>query len=171
MKILLIGYMGSGKSTIGKNLSKIVGIPFYDLDEIIEQHENTSIKNIFKTKGEIYFRKIEHQMLHDFHRNNNSYILALGGGTPCYANNHFLLQEEEVKSFYLKGSIATLINRLKNEKAKRPLLNNIPEEELSEYIAKHLFDRNYYYQQAKKTITIDNKTVNEIALEINKELA
>lgn len=90
-KIVLIGYMGSGKSVIGKNISKNIGIPFYDLDEIIENEEQNTIKNIFRVKGEVYFRKKESQVFNDFLKNNDNFILALGGGTPCYANNHQLL--------------------------------------------------------------------------------
>ena len=171
MKIVLVGYMASGKSTIGKELSKNVGIPFYDLDEIIAENENASINFIFETKGEIYFRKVEHQLLQEFHQQKDSYILALGGGTPCYANNHLLLQDETVHSFYLRGSIATLVARLQKEKELRPLVANIANEELPEFIAKHLFDRNYYYQQAKHTIAIDAKSVEEIVEEIRTQLA
>ncbi|RBA27612.1 shikimate kinase [Flavobacterium tibetense] len=170
MKIILLGYMASGKSTIGKELSEIVGIPFYDLDGIISEKENASINFIFETKGEIYFRKVEHQLLQEFHQQKDSYILALGGGTPCYANNHLLLQDETVHSFYLRGSIATLVARLQKEKALRPLVANIPNEELTEFVAKHLFDRNYYYQQAKHTIAIDAKSIEEIVAEITSKL-
>lgn len=162
--------MASGKSTIGKELSEIVGIPFYDLDEIISEKENASINFIFETKGEIYFRKVEHQLLQEFHQQKDSYILALGGGTPCYTNNHLLLQDETVHSFYLRGSIATLVARLQKEKELRPLVANIPNEELAEFIAKHLFDRNYYYQQAKHTIAIDAKSIEEIVVEITSKL-
>ena len=162
--------MASGKSTIGKELSEIVGIPFYDLDGIISEKENASINFIFETKGEIYFRKVEHQLLQEFHKQKDSYILALGGGTPCYANNHLLLQDETVHSFYLRGSIATLVARLQEEKELRPLAANIPNEELAEFIAKHLFDRNYYYQQAKHTIAIDAKSIEEIVAEITSKL-
>jgi shikimate kinase len=170
MKIILLGYMASGKSTIGKELSEIVGISFYDLDEIISEKENASINFIFETKGEIYFRKVEHQLLQEFHQQKDSYILALGGGTPCYANNHLLLQDETVHSFYLRGSIATLVARLQEEKELRPLVANIPNEELTEFVAKHLFDRNYYYQQAKHTIAIDAKSIEEIGAEIISKL-
>jgi shikimate kinase len=170
MKIILLGYMASGKSTIGKELSEIVGIPFYDLDGIISEKENASINFIFETKGEIYFRKVEHQLLQEFHKQKDSYILALGGGTPCYSNNHLLLQDETVHSFYLRGSIATLVARLQEEKALRPLVANIPNEELTEFVAKHLFDRNYYYQQAKHTIAIDAKSIEEIVAEITSKL-
>lgn len=166
MKIVLVGYMGSGKSTIGKEVAKIVGIPFYDLDKIIEDTEKSSIKNIFSSKGEIYFRKIESEIFKTFMENNDDFILALGGGTPCYANNEQILKLEGVSSFYLKGSIDTLSNRLENEKSNRPLLADLSKEELDDYIRKHLFDRGYYYLQSKNTISIVDKSVEEISKEI-----
>ncbi|MBD3723433.1 MAG: shikimate kinase [Flavobacteriaceae bacterium] len=163
MKIVLVGYMGSGKSTIGKEISKIVGIPFYDLDVIIEKREQTSIKNIFETKGEIYFRKIEHEILNDFLEDNDDFILALGGGTPCYANNHVFLQNKDISSFYLKMSVEALVSRLKNEKEKRPIIANLSNEDLDEFVRKHLFDRNYYYLQSKHIISTENKSIKEIS--------
>lgn len=162
--------MGSGKSTIGKELSKIVGIPFYDLDQIIEETEKVTIKELFANKGEIYFRKIESLIFRNFISNTSSFILALGGGTPCYANNHEVLQQDGVKSFYLKGSIATLTNRLSFEKEHRPLIAKLSEEALEEYIRKHLFDRSYYYLQSKQVISIDDKSIEVINKEIVEEL-
>ncbi len=170
MKIILVGYMGSGKSTIGKELSKIVRIPFYDLDKIIEETEKESVKNIFKNKGEIYFRKIESILFRNFVNNNESFILALGGGTPCYANNHEILQQNSVQSFYLKGSVSTLMNRLLKEKENRPLIANLTEAELEDYIKKHLFDRSYYYLQSKEVISIDAKNVEAIIKELQERL-
>jgi len=171
MKIVLVGYMGSGKSSVGKKISENVGIPFYDLDEIIEAREGISIKKIFETKGEIYFRKIENILLNELVSSQDSFVLALGGGTPCYANNHLVLQEEEMHSYYLKASIPTLTARLESQRDKRPILANLSVDELKEFIGKHLFDRNYYYYQAKKIIEVDDKTIATIAEEIEKTLA
>lgn len=170
MKIVLVGYMGSGKSTIGKVLSQKIGIPFYDLDALIEKIEATSITEIFKEKGEIYFRKIESQIATDFIQNNDTFILALGGGTPCYANNHLLLQQNDVISIYLNTSVTELTNRLEHIKETRPLLTNLSKIELNDYIRKHLFDRSYFYNQSKNTIKTDGKSVNEIVVEIESLL-
>jgi shikimate kinase len=169
-KVILVGYMGSGKSVIGKLLSEKTGLSFLDLDEIIELDENCSIKNIFEAKGEIYFRKKESAIFRDLIQNENSFILSLGGGTPCYANNHELLSKENVISIYLNASIATLYNRLIKEKSKRPIIANQNQGELEEFIAKHLFDRSYYYNQSKHKIDVNNKSVDEIVIEIEKLL-
>ena len=170
-KIVLIGYMGSGKSIVGKNISKTIGIPFYDLDEIFENEEQSTIKNIFQGKGEVYFRKKESQVFREFLKNNDNFILALGGGTPCYANNHELLNQDGVVSIYLKAAIDTLVKRLNCEKSKRPLIADLNEAELEDYIRKHLFDRGYYYLQAKHVVSVDNKSVTEISAEIERLLA
>jgi shikimate kinase len=165
-KIVLLGYMGCGKSTIAKLLSKSMGMPYFDLDEIIEKRENLSITAIFKQKGEVYFRKLEHQVFHDLMNNTESMILSLGGGTPCYANNHELLKGENTISVYLSASIDTLYNRLVLEKSNRPLMADKNEADMKEFIAKHLFDRSFYYHQAKYKVTVDGKTTEMIVSEI-----
>lgn len=170
-KIILIGYMGSGKTTIGKLLSDNMGVPFYDLDTIIENKEGKSVSDIFSEKGEIYFRKLESMLFKDFIITHNSFILSIGGGTPCYANNHIILQNENIQSFYLKTSVEELANRLKDEKLHRPLISNLSNEDLVDYIRKHLFDRNYYYFQAKHTIDTQNKTKIEVIDAIKQKLA
>ena len=170
-KIILLGYMGSGKSTIAKSLATKVGLPYLDLDEIIEKRENTTLKNLFSNKGELYFRKLEHEVLSELMNNQNSFILSLGGGTPCYANNHEVIKGENRESVYLSASIDTLYSQLQNENDTRPLIANKREDEMKEFIAKNLFDRSYYYNQAKYKVTIDNKSVGEIVSEIEKLLA
>ena len=169
-KVVLVGYMGSGKSLIGKLLSEKTELLFIDLDEIIEQYENAAIKTIFKTKGEIYFRKVEHLIFKDLVQSKANFILSLGGGTPCYANNHEMLLNENVISIYLYASIDTLYQRLILEKSKRPILADKSESEMKEFIAKHLFDRSFYYNQSKFKIDVNNKSTDEIILEIQKLL-
>lgn len=160
--------MGVGKTSLAKKIANKVGISCYDLDEIIEKSENSSIESIFKNKGEVYFRRIEHQLFKDFIEKEDNFILSLGGGTPCYANNHVFLQNEDVISIYLKASISTLTEKLKNKREKRPLVKNLSIDELQEYIAKHLFDRSFYYQQSKITVVVDGKSKKELVKEILK---
>ena len=95
------------------------------------------------------------------------FVLSLGGGTPCYYNNHELFLQGGVFSIYLKASVATLVSRLIKEKTHRPLLHNQDEISLNDFINKHLFDRNFYYHQATKIVTVDDKSVEQIANEIN----
>ena len=97
-------------------------------------------------------------------------MLSLGGGTPCYFNNHELILQDNIVSFYLKGTAVTLSNRLLAEKEKRPLLSSINAEELPDFINKHLFDRSYYYHQVSHVITIESKSVEAVASEIYQYL-
>ena len=170
-KIILLGYMGSGKSTIAQLLSEIIGVPYLDLDQMIESKTNLSIATLFKEKGEIYFRKLEHEIFQELMCNPDPMVLSLGGGTPCYANNHIMLNELHSVSIYLKASINTLYERLILDKKNRPLLADQGEAELKEFIAKHIFDRSFYYHQSQHTIVVDAKSPDSIVREIQKILA
>lgn len=168
MILILIGYMASGKSTLGRILAKKLNYEFLDLDDYIETNENVSISEMFKTKGEIYFRKKETYYLKELLESKTNLVLSLGGGTPCYSNNmEMILNTNNAKSIYLKASIPTLIDRLKNEKSKRPLIAHIETDDLlSEFIGKHLFERSQYYSLANATLTTDNKSKNDIIEEL-----
>lgn len=170
-KVLLCGYMGCGKSTIAKILGQKMQLGAFDLDDLIETEAGLSIPEIFKSKGEVYFRKLEHRVFSEWMQNDKSFILALGGGTPAYANNHLLLNGENVVSFFLRASIDTLYDRLVSEHENRPLLTLAREEEMKENIAKHLFDRNFYYNQATYKVVVDAKSAEEVSEEILQKLA
>lgn len=170
-KVVLIGYMGSGKSVIAKKMADKIGIPVAELDEIIEKECEMPIEKIFATKGELFFRKKEHEIFLRILNGDTNVILSTGGGTPCYFNNHEFLHSEGVVSIYLKASVDTLFDRLVIEKNKRPLLANLPNDEMKEFIAKHLFDRSFYYNQATIKVAVDGKTIEEITAEIVKKLA
>lgn len=170
-KIILLGYMGSGKSTIARLLSEKTQIEAFDLDKIIEEKTGLSIKNIFEQKGEVFFRKLENQVFKEVIASEKEIILSLGGGTPCYANNHELLKGDNVVSFYLKATIETLYDRLLSIKENRPLIAAQEGEEMKEYIAKHLFDRSYYYNQATHIVPVDHKSPDEVVTEISRILA
>lgn len=166
MEIILVGYMGCGKSTVAQNLSKVLNLKMIDLDEYIVEKESISIPEIFKVKGEIYFRKLETRTLEEIFKSQKNYVLSVGGGTPCYGNNIDLIIKNGI-SFYLKASIQTLNERLLKEKKSRPLIKNILDQDLLEFIAKHLFERNPYYEKTSYTVNIDNKNVDEIVKEIS----
>lgn len=166
MKIVLVGYMASGKSEVAKEISQKINIPVFDLDDIIEKTEGKTISAVFETKGELYFRKIENKILNDFLIEHSHFVLSLGGGTPCYANNHMFLQSSDIFSVYLKASPKELKNRLIMQREHRPLVVALEDSELEEYIAKHLFDRSFYYHQANHVVITDEKSVEEVADEI-----
>lgn len=170
-KIVLVGYMGSGKSHIGQLLSKLLQINYLDLDDVIENHENKSIKSIFETKGEIYFRKIEHQLFSDLMENANEMVLSLGGGTPCYHENYLWLENPKVVSIYLEASVQTLCERLESQKAKRPILAPLSGVEMKSFIAKHLFERNEFYRKSHHIVSVNQKSPDEIVHEIKLLLA
>ena len=167
MKIVLIGYMASGKSTIGKLLAHNMYLPFIDLDQYIEEKEGKTISEIFEDKGEIYFRYQEHFYLKELLASENKFVLSLGGGTPCYAGNMKLISDNEgSKSIYLQASIKTLTERLTNKKEKRPLVAELSNEKLTEFVAKHLFERREFYEQSNFKIKVDDKEINEIVTEL-----
>ncbi len=170
-KIILLGYMGCGKSTIANKLSKLIEIPFVDLDKKIEEKVSLSINAIFEKHGEIYFRKLEHEVFIELLLSPEQLIIGLGGGTPCYANNHEFLNGDNVISVYLKASIDTLFNRLSHNKSKRPLIADKSDEEMKEFIAKHLFDRSFYYNQAQYKVIVDDKSIDQTVLDIVAILA
>lgn len=170
-KVVLIGYMGSGKSVVSKKLAQQIQFSVVELDEMIEEKCKMSIEALFSTKGELFFRKQEHQLFLELLSEEKNMVISTGGGTPCYFNNHELLNGDNVVSIYLKASIDTLYNRLLKGKQKRPLIANLDDSEIKEFIAKHLFDRSFYYNQATFKVNVDDKSINEIVAEIASLLA
>jgi len=170
-KVIFIGYMGSGKSFVAKNFAAKLGFRCLDLDEMIEKKSGMAIDKIFSAKGEIYFRKLEHELFLEVLNIEENLVISTGGGTPCYYNNHELLNGEHVTSIYLRASIDTLVARLKTEKQKRPLVANLKDDEEKEFIAIHLFDRSFYYNQATFKVDVDNKSIETIVTEISELLA
>lgn len=167
MIISLIGYMGSGKSHISKVLSDKIGLKLIDLDQQISLKNKLTIPQIFEKRGEIYFRKQERELLEEILAKEDNLILSVGGGTPAYYNNIEVLNQNS-ETIFLRTSVKTLADRLLKQKFKRPLIANIDDEDLPEFIAKHLFERNQYYSKAKYTIDTDRKSVEEIVEEIEK---
>jgi len=170
MKLVLLGYMGCGKSTIGKLLASAMSLKFVDLDAYIENKEEATIKEIFETKGEIYFRKIETSYLKELMNDIEHDVISLGGGTPCFGENMDIINLNST-SVYLRATIPTLFTRLKKEQATRPLIQTIGLDQLEEFIGKHLFERGFFYNRAEKIITVDRKSIDEIVSEVKEYLS
>ena len=152
-RIILIGYMGSGKTTVGKALSKDTGMMFYDLDWYIESRMRKTVSQIFAERGEEGFRQIEHNMLHEV-AEFEDVIISCGGGTPCFFDNmDYLNQQGDV--VYLKATPETLYKHLMMAKVERPLLKGKSPEELIAYITEHLKERAPFYEKARHTLDVN----------------
>lgn len=162
--------MGSGKSTIGKVLAETLDLPFHDLDTYIEEKENQSVADIFETKGEIYFRNLEHTSLKGLLSKQEDIVLSLGGGTPCYAGNMDLLLNNGI-SVYLQYPLKVLVDRLWDAKEQRPLVAHLGSKELLEdFVRKHLFERAPYYFKATHNIKLESETPEAVVQGIQKLL-
>ena len=170
--IFLIGYMGSGKSVIGKELSKRILYTFYDLDYFIEMNEKLSINQMFDQKKELYFREIEKKYLKKLIDKDENKIISLGGGTPCYNNNmDLILNTSNSESIYLKRSVDLLVERLFKNLSSRPLILHLKNRnELKEFVSKHLFERNQYYLRSKKILNTNNLELDDVVEELKKLL-
>jgi shikimate kinase len=152
-RIILIGYMGSGKTTVGKALSKETGMMFYDLDWYIESRMRKTVSQIFAERGEEGFRQIEYNMLHEV-AEFEDVIISCGGGTPCFFDNmDYLNQQGDV--VYLKATPETLYKHLMMAKVERPLLKNKSPEELIAYITEHLKERSPFYEKARYSLDVN----------------
>lgn len=171
-KIVLVGYMGSGKSEVGSHLKEKLGFSFWDLDSYIEKKENVSIASLFSSRGELYFRTIERKCLIELLNDPNPMIISLGGGTPCYFDTmDILIQNENVLTIYLKTSIQELGNRLFPTRKNRPLIAHLHnEDELKEFVGKHLFERVPFYSKSDITISTDLLRPEEVALKLASKL-
>ena len=162
--------MGSGKTTVGKLLAEALNMSFLDLDDYIETRTKLKISDIFNVYGEIYFRRKEHEYLREVLENKNDLVLAAGGGTPCYSGNMQTILDSTENVFYIKLSVSNLVERLSKEKEERPLIRNIQDQDLFEFIGKHMFERSPFYTMARHTILCDNKQPDQIVSEIRSLL-
>jgi shikimate kinase len=163
MNIILIGFMGSGKSTVGKELASKLQRSFVDSDAWIEVQAGASISRIFESEGESVFRKWEQQFVHQL--NNTNGIIACGGGLPCF-NDLMAELKQKGTVVYLKATVETLVGRLKSEREDRPLLNMVSDVEFAQEITTRLENREPVYMQADLTIETDRKTTGEIVDEL-----
>ena len=151
-RIILIGYMGAGKTTVGKALSKELGIIFYDLDWYIESRMRKTVAQIFAERGEEGFRKIEYNMLHEV-AEFEDVVISCGGGTPCFFDNmDYLNQQGQV--VYLKAAPEVLYKHLQMARVERPLIKGKSQEELLTFIREQLERREPYYSKARYTLDV-----------------
>jgi len=164
--IILVGFMGSGKSTIGKVLAEQLGVDFIDSDEVISKNEGLSISEIFETKGEDCFRQKEREFVLGL-PNVKPSVIAVGGGLPCFEDNLDLLKNAGTV-FYLNVSVMTLVKRLQNEKSQRPLLANLEDKDLSNFVFDKLIERTAFYRKANHIIPNETGNVDAAVKEILK---
>lgn len=152
-RIILLGYMGSGKTTLGRALAREVGLPFYDLDWYIESRMRKRVADIFAEQGEEGFRRIEHNMLHEVAEFENV-VISCGGGTPCFFDNMDYLNAQG-DTVYLKASPAVLCEHLKMGRTERPLIKGKSPHELHQFITEQLAAREPFYGKARHTLDIN----------------
>lgn len=155
-RIFLIGMMGSGKSHWLKQMAKWNKSVGYDLDALIEMSEEKTITEIFNEDGEAYFRKVESKILRWF-KEKKKYIVATGGGTACAQDNIDWMKKEGIV-IWLDESVDVLVKRLNTEKAHRPLIANLSENELKAFLEQKLVERHPFYKQADHRLTSDQIT-------------
>lgn len=151
-RIILLGYMGSGKTTVGKSLARDLGMSFYDLDWYIEGRMRKTVRQIFEERGEEGFRKIEHNMLHEV-AEFEDVVVSCGGGTPCFFDNIDYINRQS-QSVYLKCTPDVLYGHLKMGKTVRPLLLDKTPEEVQLFIREQLAQREAFYNKARHIVDV-----------------
>lgn len=167
MRIYLIGYMGCGKSTLGRRLSKHTGLQFIDMDHYIEERNCKTIPQIFAEEGEAEFRKKERKALEEL-AEFTDIIIATGGGAPCFFDNIEDMNQTG-KTIYLNIDPEILADRLMNSKTERPLIKGKSHEELVAFIDETLKKRNEFYKQAHFQITQPDVDLDELMAMLKTE--
>ena len=152
IRIFLTGYMGAGKTTLGKAFARKMNIPFIDLDWYIEERFHKTVGELFTERGEAGFRELERNMLHEVAEFENV-IISCGGGTPCFFDNMEYMNRQ-AQTVYLKASPDVLFQHLKMGKVERPLLKDKTEEEMKQYIRDSLAIREPFYSRAQYTLDV-----------------
>ena len=160
MRIFLVGYMGSGKTTLGEKLAYLLKYQFIDLDKYIQEQEGRTIKQIFEEDGEEYFRKLERVYLHRI-IDSEDVVISSGGGTPCFFDNMDQMNEYG-QTIYINLHPKALIARLLTSDETRPLLAGKTEKEMLDFVFQHLREREVFYKQAKKITSGYNLTARKL---------
>lgn len=164
MKIFLIGFMGSGKSYWARHLAENLQLPLIDIDEEIEKKAGVSIAEIFSQKGEMYFRNMEQEMLKELVQ-KDSLLLSCGGGLPCFNDNMALMNQHGL-TIWLDPPVEVMAERLKRKKYKRPLLKDLSDGQLTEFVTNKLAERTVFYNQAKLIINPLDYTIESLSQKI-----
>ncbi|KAF5068061.1 Shikimate kinase [anaerobic digester metagenome] len=162
--VFLIGYMGSGKSTAGRKLARMLGYAFEDTDELISTMTGKTIEEIFDSEGEDAFRVLEHSVIRSLAGRINT-VIATGGGTPCYFDNLSLMQRSGI-TVYIKLNPVSIVKRLSQSKTTRPLIKRIGQDQLLPWVTRHLEQRALFYEKAHIIFKGENPDLNELAGQI-----
>lgn len=165
--VILVGFMGAGKSTVGKLLAETIGVPFIDSDEWIADKEQATVSEVFATKGEAYFRQLEKAFL-DQLAHEQPAVIAVGGGLPCFGDNMLKLKELGIV-VYINTSLQTLTQRLKNDRQNRPLLAAVKDEELFRFAEDLISIRKVFYKMAHVIVPNESNKPKELVEKIQKE--
>ena len=152
MKIFLIGYMGCGKSSLGRKIAKSANMRFVDMDSLIEQKEGASVGDIFAYAGEEYFRRTERNLIEELAQEDEDMVISTGGGVPTWQDNMERINSIG-ESFYLRRSAKQIASRLSpHGRQKRPKLRGLNDEELVEFMTRNMAEREPFYQKATHTV-------------------
>ena len=152
MKLFLIGYMGCGKSSLGRKLAKAADMEFVDMDSLIEQREGAAVSDIFRYEGEEYFRGLERAIIDEVAASDGDMIISTGGGVPAWQDNMAKINSVG-QSFYLRRTAEQIASRLSpHGRQKRPKLRGLNDEELVAFMRENMAEREPYYMQATHCI-------------------
>ncbi len=162
MKLFLIGYMGCGKSTLGRKIAKSMGCNFVDMDSKIEEREGAAVADIFRYEGEEYFRHAERQLIEELASNDEDMVISTGGGAPAWRDNVEYMNRVG-KTFYLRRSARQIASRLSpHGRQKRPKLRGLNDEELVAFMTENMAEREPYYAKATYCIECEERSDAEI---------
>ncbi|MEG2365342.1 MAG: shikimate kinase [Alistipes sp.] len=160
--IFLVGYMGCGKSTLGRKLARRLNIPFFDTDSLIEEREGASVNDIFHYEGEAYFRELERETIVQILAEEQAHVVSTGGGLPVWQNNMELMNGVG-RTIYLQRSVAQIIRRLSPYgRQKRPNLRGLSDEELVEHMTRNLAEREPFYAKAQTVVACEALSDDEL---------